>query len=100
MKKMVALLPVVVGAFLFSTSLEAASRGYLTTPGELTAIKTKADAGTEPYASAVNQVLTYATGSMPARTTGSSITCSASSTPAYMAQAGAARAYSYALRYR
>jgi hypothetical protein len=40
-----------------TTSSPGASRGYLTTPGELAAIKSKADRGMQPYAAAVSGLL-------------------------------------------
>jgi hypothetical protein len=42
------------------TALINKSRGYLTTPGELSIIKAKADQGIEPYKSSVERVLVWA----------------------------------------
>jgi hypothetical protein len=78
---------------------EAASRGYLTTPDELAAIKRQAAAGAEPYRSAFRDALEYAShATLPAPDQGR-VACAASRQPAY-ATFGSPMAYGFALAWQ
>lgn len=75
------------------------SRGYLTTPQELQAIKAKADQNIEPYKTAVNKLLTDVGNSgWPYSITAGVQNCSDSNTPYFLSD-GSHRIYAQALAY-
>lgn len=76
----------------------AESRGYLTTPGELKEIRSRASKGVEPYRSAVLRLMeSVAMSEMPKAASGR-VNCSASRQPEYVTS-GASVAYGFALAY-
>jgi len=63
---------------------QSRSRGYLTTPEELAEIKRKAEAGVEPYASAVALVIDWADKSWSTSGLKATVKCSGADSPKFM----------------
>lgn len=75
------------------------SRGYLTTPAELAVVRQKADAGIEPYAGAVTEVLEWAERKWDYKPKAQE-TCKDADKPAWLdEQEGVGRLYARALAY-
>ncbi len=82
-----------------SKRVGADSRGYLTTPQELTQIRLKAGKGIEPYRSAVRQVLRDADQPWPWPVPSGDVTCPSADDPAYIKD-GSKLIYAKALAYQ
>ncbi len=87
-----------LGAFPVSPSFSG-SRGYLTTPQELKAIAQKAELGTEPYKSAVEEVLKWADKKWEYELD-TNETCNSANSPAWIDnERGVKKLYAKALAY-
>ena len=79
-------------------AVEGNVRGYLTTPQELREIKRKADAGIEPYRSAVADVVSFAKKEWEWQPPKGEQTCPSADDPVYL-EMGSQLAYAQALAY-
>lgn len=94
---LLALVPVADARKQATTPRAETARGYLTTPAELRTIRDKAAKGTEPYRSAVRQVLADAIQPLPSSPTGQ-VTCPGADDPEFLHR-GAVLVYAKAIAY-